>query len=134
MRFRQAESHRRNGTGRQARRLCWHQRPALEGRLFRASQVKVVELENECPKTLAGWVLLFEGGGLLEVKTTDVSGAIATMTRDVRKKLGVLGQLKIMLRIIRRWGIWPVGRILATERIFSGKHLGYAIVVGRKAM
>ncbi|HEV2401497.1 MAG TPA: class I SAM-dependent methyltransferase [Candidatus Sulfotelmatobacter sp.] len=95
---------------------------------------KLVELENERPETLAGWVHLFEGVGLKEVKTEDMPGAIATMTRDVRKQLGVLGQLKIMLRIIKCWGIWPIGRILATERIFSCKHLGYAIIVGRKAM
>lgn len=93
---------------------------------------KLVELENERPERLAGWVHLFEGEGLQEVKTKNMSGAIATMTRDMRKQLGVLGQLKIMLRIIRRWGIWPLGRIVSAERIFRSKHLGYAIVVGRK--
>lgn len=94
---------------------------------------KLVELENERPETLAGWVHLFEDGGLQEIKTRDLSGAIATMTRDMRKQLGVVGQLKIVLRIIRRWGIWPIGRIVAAERIFQSQHLGYAIVVGRKA-
>jgi SAM-dependent methyltransferase len=93
---------------------------------------RLVELENERPETLAGWVHLFESGGLQEIQTKDMSGAIATMTRDIRAQLGVVGQLKLMLRIIKRWGIWPLGRIMATERIFSDKHLGYAIVVGRK--
>ncbi len=75
---------------------------------------------------------LFESGGLQEILTKDMSGAIATMTRDIRVQLGVVGQLKLILRIIKRWGIWPLGRIVATERIFSNKHLAYAIVVGRK--
>jgi hypothetical protein len=30
--------------------------------------------------SLAGWVHLFEGGGLQEGKTKDMSGAVATMT------------------------------------------------------
>lgn len=94
---------------------------------------RLVELENECPETLAGWVCLFERAGLEEVQGKDMSAAIATMTRDMRKQLGVLGQLRIMLRIIGRWGIWPLGRIAAAERIFHSEHLGYAIVVGRKA-
>jgi hypothetical protein len=30
--------------------------------------------------------------------------------------------------------VWPIGRVVAAEGIFSSKHLGYAIVVGRKAL
>ena len=95
--------------------------------------LKLAELENERPETLAGWVQLFEDSGLQELRTKDMSSAIATMTRDMRNRLGVVGQLRIVLKIIRRWGIWALPTIMATERIFSSKHLGYAIVVGRKA-
>lgn len=94
---------------------------------------RLVDLENERPETLTGWVRLFERAGLQEVHTKDMPGAIVTMTRDMKKQLGVLGQLRILLRIIKDWGIWPLGRIVAAERIFRSQHLGYAIVVGRKA-
>ena len=63
-----------------------------------------------------------------------MSGAIATMTRDTRKQLGIRGQLKITLRILTHWGIRGLGRALASERIFRNGHLGYAIVVGRKPL
>jgi arsenite methyltransferase len=96
-------------------------------------KAKLVELENERPETLTGWVQLFEDAGLQEVQTKDMSDAIATMTRDMRKQLGVRGGFRILLRIIRRWGIWPLGRMMATERLFRNENLGYAIIVGRKA-
>jgi ubiquinone/menaquinone biosynthesis C-methylase UbiE len=96
-------------------------------------KAKLVELENERPETLTGWAQLFEDGDLQEVQTKDMSDAIATMTRDMRKQLGVRGKFRILLRIIRRWGICPLGTIIATERLFRSENLGYAIIVGRKA-
>ena len=94
---------------------------------------KLVELENERPETLAGWAHLFERAGLEEVRSNDTSATFAAMTRDVKKQLGISGQVRLLLRIIRSWGVWSLGRIMATERIFRSEHLGYAIVVGRKA-
>jgi len=93
---------------------------------------KLVELEDERPETLVGWVRLFEQAGLQEVQTKDLSETFATMTRDVKQQLGILGQVRLLLRIVRRWGVWSLGRVMAAERVFHSEHLGYAIVVGRK--
>jgi len=94
---------------------------------------KLAELENEHPETLVGWMHLFEQAGLQEVQAKGLSETFAMMARDVRKQLGVLGQLRLFLRIVRRWGVWSLGRIVAAERVFRSEDLGYAIVVGRKA-
>ena len=94
---------------------------------------KLAEFENERPETLAGWAHLFERAGLQEVQTRDTSATFATMTREVKKQLGISGQVRLLLRIVRSWGLWSLGRIMATERVFRSEHLGYAIVVGRKA-
>lgn len=107
--------------------LCWKESasPRLKS--------KLVAIENERPETLMGWAQLFEKGGLQEVHTKDLSDALATMTRDMRKQLGVRGEFRILLRIIKRWGLRPLGRIMASERLFRNENLGYGIIVGRKA-
>jgi len=42
------------------------------------------------------------------------------------------GQLMLALKIIRRWGIRGVWRVLRSERVFSSDLLGYALLVGIK--
>lgn len=63
-----------------------------------------------------------------------MSGALSTMTRDMREQLGIRQQLKILCRIVGRWGLRTLRTLVAAERIFRSKHLGYAIVVGRKPL
>ena len=80
-----------------------------------------------------GWVGLFDQAGLQEVQTRDWSDALARMSREGRKQMGISGQLRIAAKVVKRWGIGGLVRIDSTERIFRSKHLGYAIVVSRKA-
>lgn len=96
-------------------------------------KAKLVNLENERPETLAGWVEMFQQAGLHEVQTRDLSHALAAMSREMRKQMGISGQLRLVAKVVKRWGIRALVRIESTERIFRSRHLGYAIVVGRKA-
>jgi SAM-dependent methyltransferase len=96
-------------------------------------KARLAELENERPETLADWVRLFEQAGLQEVQTRDLSNALAEMSRNMRKQMGISGQLRIVAKVVKRWGIGALVRIESTERILRSEHLGYAIVVGRKA-
>jgi hypothetical protein len=43
-----------------------------------------------------------------------------------------LGQLVLAWKVIRRWGIRGLRRILRSERVFSSEWLGYGIVVGTR--
>lgn len=95
-------------------------------------KTRLGELENEYPETLAGWTVLFERAGLQEIQTRDLSGSLAAMSHEMRKELGAMGQLRILLRVVRRWGVAALARIAAAERILRNKNLGYAIVVGHK--
>jgi ubiquinone/menaquinone biosynthesis C-methylase UbiE len=96
-------------------------------------KTKLADLENERPETVAGWVALFEHAGLRDVQTKDLSDALARMSREMRKQMGIARQLRAATKVVRRWGIAALVRIESTERIFRSRHLGYAIVVGRKA-
>lgn len=95
-------------------------------------KVKLVELENEHPETLAGWVHLFEQAGLREIQTKDLSGALATMAKEMKKELGLSGEARVLLRILTRWGVRSLPRVLASQRLFRNRYLGYAIIVGRR--
>ncbi len=52
--------------------------------------------------------------------------------KDSTKRLGLIGQAALAVKIMRRWGIRGVGRVLKSQRVFASKHLGYAIVVGTR--
>jgi SAM-dependent methyltransferase len=93
---------------------------------------ELARIEGERPETLEGWKSLFEAAGLTDVQTLDRSSLIPDWARNLRKKLGVLGQLKIFLRVLQRWGINGLSDVLESERIMGGPHTGYGLVVGRK--
>ena len=95
---------------------------------------KLLENEGESPETLEGWKLLFEKVGLVEIETVDKSALIPTWIKDSRKKLGFKGQLKILLKIVRRWGIRGLRNIWSSEQIFQSQYTGYGIIVGRKPL
>ena len=42
------------------------------------------------------------------------------------------GMLSLVPKILRRWGVRGVLRILRSERVFASNHLGYVLVVGFK--
>lgn len=95
-------------------------------------KARLAEIEGESPETLDGWKSLFLKAGLADVITVDRSSLISTWIKETRKELGVMGQLKLFLKIFRKWGLRGVKDILESEWIFEGKHMGYGIIVGRK--
>jgi SAM-dependent methyltransferase len=106
--------------------LCWK-----EGTSEYLKQ-RLVELGGERPETLNRWTRLFEKAGLEDVRAVDKSFLISTWTKSARKELGLIGQLKIVLKAIQNWGFRGIGRILESIRIFRNERTGYGIVVGRK--
>lgn len=105
--------------------LCWRDEapPQLKRRL--------AELEGERPETQDGWIALFERMGLVEVKTVDKSALLPVWMKETRKQIGLLGQVKIFLSVLGRWGIQGYRRVRESEKIFDRDYLGYSITVGK---
>lgn len=93
---------------------------------------KLEEIEGEKPETLSGWVNLFKNAGLVEVVCIDKSSLLKKWMEDTKKKLGILGQVKIFIKLLRRFGIRGCMCVIESEKIFESGYLGYAVVVGRK--
>lgn len=93
---------------------------------------KLAEIEGERPETLEGWKKQFEDAGLKNVSTTDRSYLIREWTKEFKKNIGLKGQLKIFLKIIRNWGIGGLKTAFESEKIFESEYTGYGIIVGRK--
>ena len=93
---------------------------------------RLAELEGERPETLDGWKRLFEEAGLTDIVTKDKSDLIASWTADVKKQLGIIGQLKIYWNIIRQWGFGGLRHVMKSEQVFQNEHLGYGVIVGTK--
>lgn len=106
--------------------LCWN-----EGATDRQKRV-LAETEGEQPETLEGWRRLFEGAGLAQIAVVDKSGVKSRWMQESRKQLGLSGQLLLFGKIMRRWGMTGLWRVLRSQRVFSSPRLGYALVVGRK--
>lgn len=92
----------------------------------------LAEIEGEKPETLEGWRQLFESAGLVQITAVDKSEVKLRWMQKSRKQLGLTGQLTLGLKIIRRWGVRGLWRILRSERVFSNNFLGYVLVVGTK--
>lgn len=108
--------------------VCWkEQTPAL-------IKQRLAQLEGERPETLHGWKSLFERAGLTAVRTVDKSGLIPTWTKGIKRRLGVSGQTKLFLKVIRRWGVSGLLSVFESERIFRSDHTGYGIIVGTKPL
>ena len=75
---------------------------------------------------------MFKRVGLINVETEDHTSLIASWTRDVKRKLGLLGELKVFWNAFRRWGVRGVLRTKRSERVFRSKYVGYGLIVGRK--
>jgi ubiquinone/menaquinone biosynthesis C-methylase UbiE len=93
---------------------------------------RLAEIEEERPENLAGWIHLFESAGLQEVHARDQSESIRNLSKETRTQLGIRGYIKVMLKIVRRWGIGGIRRVLGSERTLRSEHLGYAIIAGQK--
>jgi SAM-dependent methyltransferase len=92
----------------------------------------LAEIEGERPETLEGWQRLFARAGLANVRAVDKSPLIHRWMKESRKQLGLIGQLRLGWKVIRRWGIRGLRRILRSERVLSSKQVGYGIVVGTR--
>ena len=93
---------------------------------------RLVELEGERPETMSGWQGLFAAAGLVAVEVVDKAALIPTWVRDIRRGLGLGGQVRIFAKVLRRWGWRGLRDVLESERIFQSRYTGYAIIVGRK--
>jgi SAM-dependent methyltransferase len=106
--------------------LCWKDGAPEEVKRTLA------DIESEQPETLDGWRGLFERAGLAQIIVVDKSGAMSSWMKESRRQLGVTGEIRLALKIIRRWGIRGAWRVFRSERVFSSDHLGYVLIVGMK--
>ncbi len=106
--------------------LCW--KPNATERL----KHRLGEIEAEYPETAEGWKRLTERAGLVDVVAVDKSMLIPQWTKDFKKRLGILGQLAAICKVLRRWGFRGLLTIKESERLFRSEHMGYCLVVGKK--
>lgn len=106
--------------------LCWEE-GAPEG-----VRRRLAEIEGERPETLEGWRALFERVGLREVQAIDRSHLVPEWMARSRRNLGLAGQARVLLKVLRSWGVGGLRRVWVSERIFRSEHMGYGILVGRK--
>jgi arsenite methyltransferase len=93
---------------------------------------KLAEIEGEKPETLEGWKSQFEKAGLRDVITVDKSNLIMDWRKDIMKKIGIIAQMKIFLKIIKNWGLGGIKTIMESNKIFQGNYTGYGIIIGKK--
>lgn len=106
--------------------VCW--KPDTPAML----KARLAALEGEKPATLDGWKMLFAKAGLTSVEAVDKSALPSQWVGQVRRQLGLRGVFRIYRRILRRWGWRGLRAVRESERIFTDRHTGYAIIIGRK--
>jgi arsenite methyltransferase len=106
--------------------LCWREDTPDDLKLTLA------EIEGERPETLEEWQRLFVKAGLKEIRAVDKFSLIHRWMKELRKDVGLVGHVVLAWKIVRRWGVRGLRRILRSERVFSSKQLGYGIVVGTR--
>lgn len=106
--------------------VCWKDSPPDH------MKQRLAEIENERPETTEGWKTLFEAAGLDVVLAEDRSFLLEEWTRRMKRQLGMLGQLRIFIKVARKWGTAGLKRVLESQRIFESGHLGYCLIVGKK--
>jgi len=106
--------------------LCW--KPGATERARRT----LADIEGQRPETPEGWRALFRGAGLVDVEVVPDIASIASWTKASRRRMGLAGQAKVALRVLRRWGPRGLARVLRSERVYASGMVGYALVVGRK--
>ncbi len=93
---------------------------------------RLEEIEGERPETLIGWKKQFEKAGLNDVSTADRSNLLHEWLKEIKNNIGIKGQIKIFLKIIRYRGTGGLRTALESEKIFESQYTGYGIIVGRK--
>lgn len=82
--------------------------------------------------TLEEWKELFEGVGLVDVRTADFSETIPDMERVIKTELGMTGRTKMCCKLLLRSDLRKA--MIESSRIFKdyADYIGYGYVVGRK--
>ncbi len=106
--------------------VCW------KGDVPEEMKIRLAEIEGEKPETLEGWKILFENAGLADVIAIDRSSLIHEWIEELKKQIGILGQVKIFLKAISKWGFESYRIIREVEKIYQSPYIGYGIIVGRK--
>jgi len=106
--------------------ICWKE--GTPGGLKK----RLAEIEGERPETLEGWKILFEMVGLKDIVIVDKSYLIYGWGKEIKKKIGITGQLKIFIKVIKNWGFSGYKTVMESEKIFQSKYTGYGIIVARK--
>jgi len=97
-------------------------------------KLKLREIEGEEPETIEGWKRLFEKAGLVDIVVLDKSHLIPERMREMRRQVGLWGELKIFLKILKKEGLKGLKNAWESMKIFESSYTGYVIVVGRKPL
>ena len=108
--------------------LCWQEN------VPDTIKQRFAEVEKERPETLVGWDSWFERMGLVEIRTVDKSQIYPRWVKEDKRRLGLFGQFKIILAVLKRWGYAGCRRIRESQRIWESEHMGYGIIVGSKSV
>lgn len=95
-------------------------------------KVRLKEIEGEVPETFSGWRKLFEEMGLTEIIILDRSDLIPRWMKEMRKEIGLRGELRIFLRILKEEGLKGLRDSVSSMRIFQSRYTGYVLMAGRK--
>jgi len=106
--------------------LCW--RPHTPDAL----KLALLDLEEEAPVTFEEWFHLMQEAGLASVELYDRSHLLPRWFHDTRAQLGISGYLGAGLKVLKRWGVRGLRRVLSSERLFQDPHLGYVLLVGQR--
>jgi ubiquinone/menaquinone biosynthesis C-methylase UbiE len=106
--------------------ICWQNNPPdhIKNRL--------ADIEGEQPETLEGWKALCERAGLVEVQAVDRSSLIPTWMKETMSRLSLGSMVRIVLKIVGKWGVRGLLDAWTSERIFRSSYTGYGLLVGRK--
>ena len=82
--------------------------------------------------TLPQWKTLLEELGLQDVKAADFSDAIASMEREMKRQLGLVGMVKMGWKLLLRPDLRRA--MHTSRRLFSDytEYIGYGYLVGCK--
>ncbi len=95
---------------------------------------KLAELEGERPETLDGWREIFEKLGLENIIAIDKSYLIQDWVKYVKERIGFMGQIKIFIKVLGKWGLSGYRSMREVEKIFQSPYIGYGVIVGRKPL
>jgi SAM-dependent methyltransferase len=80
---------------------------------------KLEDLEEESPETSEGWTNLMQGTGFVDIEVSDRSNLLSASVRETAARLGLRGHVHAALKVLRKWGLKGLRRVLASERLFK---------------